>query len=131
VRFVDEPNVERVVFALERSGRARPGRGAQFTVDRMPVAEVVAEVPGARRPRRGRTALVVRMQGVSGAPDLQAYRPKALDLVKELSIERGDRSRTAILSLAGDGCYQVRAPVFGPSASGKEDRAELIIDIPR
>jgi hypothetical protein len=71
------------------------------------------------------------MQGVTQAPDLRAYRPQGIDLVKELSIVRGTRSRTAILSLNGDGCFQVRIPVFGPSASGGEERAEIFIDIPR
>ena len=44
---------------------------------------------------------------------------------------RGTGSRTAIVSLAGAGCYQVRIPVFGPSASGDEGLAEIFIDIPR
>jgi hypothetical protein len=131
VRFLGRPDAERVVFLLQRTGRVRPGRGAEVSVDRMPVTEVVTEVPGASRPGRGSTALVVRMQGVTQAPDLRAYRPEGLGLVKELSIVRGNRSRTAILSLTGTGCFQVRVPVFGPSASGDEDRAEVFIDIPR
>ena len=71
------------------------------------------------------------MQGVTQAPGLRAYRPDGLELVKELSIVRGDRSRTAILSLNGDGCYQVRVPVFGTSAPASADQAEIFIDIPR
>jgi hypothetical protein len=131
VRFVGEPDLERVVFVLQRTGRVRPGRGAVVTVDRMPIADVISEVPGASRPERGRTALVIRMQGVNRAPALRAHRPEGVDLIRELSIVRGDGSRTAILSVNGDACYQVRIPVFGPSASGNEDRAEVIIDIPR
>jgi hypothetical protein len=131
VRFLDEPNYERVVLALQRTGRVREGRGAQVTVERMPVADLATEFPGAPRPRRGRTALVVRMDGVVQAPDLRGYRPEGLDLVRELSIVRGTRARTAILALAGDGCYQVRIPVFGPTATGNEDRAEIFVDIRR
>jgi hypothetical protein len=127
VRFRDGPDSERILFDLERQGRVRSGRGARITLDRMPVSSVTAEVPGAKRPRRGRTALVVRMQGVTDAPDLRAYRPTGVDRVRELSIVRGDRSRTAILSLAGDGCYQVRFPVFG---AADDTRAQLILDIP-
>ncbi len=131
VRFVDGPNHERVVLALERAGRAREGQSTEVTVERMPVADLATEFPGAPRPKNGRTALVVRMQGVTRAPDLRAYRPDGLELVKELSIVRGDGSRTAILSLNGDGCYQVRIPVFGTSAPANADRAEVFIDIPR
>jgi hypothetical protein len=131
VRFLGRPDAERVVFVLRRTGRVRPGRGAEVSVDRMPVSEVASEVPGSSRPGRGSTALVVRMQGVTEAPDLRAYRPQGLDLVKELSLVRGTGSRTAILSLAGAGCYQMRIPVFGPSASGDEELAEIFIDVPR
>jgi hypothetical protein len=71
------------------------------------------------------------MEGVTQAPALRAYRPGGLELVRELSIVRGDRSRTAILSLNGDGCYQVRVPVFGVSAPTGADQAEVFIDVPR
>ena len=131
VRFLDGPSYERVVLALERAGRARERRSTEVTVERMPVAELATEFPGAPRPKNGRTALVVRMQGVTQAPGLRAYRPDGLELVKEMSIVRGDRSRTAILSLNGDGCYQVRVPVFGTSAPASADQAEIFIDIPR
>jgi hypothetical protein len=131
VRFIGRPEYERVVFDLRRRGRIDPDGRTEVTVDRTPVKDVPSEVRGASRPGRGRTALVVRMQGVTEAPALQAYRPQGVDLVKELSIVRNDRSHTAILSLNGDACYQVRIPVFGPSASGEEDRAEIFIDIPR
>jgi hypothetical protein len=129
VRFVDRPGFERVVLELQRRGRVVPGGGAEVTVDRMPVADVASEVRGARRPSRGRIALVVRMRGVTQAPALRAYRPQGVDLVKELSVVRRDRSHAAILSLNGDGCYQVRIPLFGPSATGEEDRAEVFIDV--
>jgi hypothetical protein len=129
VRFLDRPDHERVVFVLSRVDSK--GQGAEVTVDRMPVADVASEVPGAQRPGRGRTALVVRMPGVTRSPDLQTYRPRGLAQVRELSLARGPRSRTAILSLNGDACYQMQVPVFGPSATGREDRAEIVIDIPR
>jgi hypothetical protein len=128
VRFRNEPDFERVVLLLRQL--ERNGRGAEVTVDRMPVADVATEVPGAQRPGRGRTALVVRMPGVIGAPDLRGYRPEGLDQVRELSIIPGRRSRTAVISLNGDACYQVRVPVFGASATGNEDRAEVFIDVP-
>jgi hypothetical protein len=129
VRFLGRPRYERVVFDLQRTSRT--GRGVEVTIDHLPVTDVASEVPGSETPGSGRTALVVRMHGVTRAPDLQAYRPTDVDMVDELSLVRGAGSRTAILSLAGDGCYQVRIPVFGPSASGAEDRAEIFIDIPR
>jgi hypothetical protein len=130
VRFLDEQDLERVIFDLERTGRVGTGPGVVVTVDRMPVTDVASEVTGASRPERGRTALVIRMQGVTKAPALQAHRPLGMDLVRELSVIRGDGSRTAILSLIGDACYEVRIPAFGPSASGNAERAEVIIDIP-
>ena len=130
VRFLDRADYERVVFVLERTGDVRAGQTTMVTVDPMPAEAVTAAVPDSPPPSRGRTALVVRMQGVTQAPDLQAYRPEGMDLVKELSIVRGAGSRTAILALHGDGCYQVRIPVFGPSATGDEDRAEIFIDVP-
>jgi hypothetical protein len=131
VRFVDGPDYERVVLSLERAGRARAGQSTEVTVERMPVAALATEFPGAPRPKNGRTALVVRMEGVTQALALRAYRPGGLELVRELSIVRGDRSRTAILSLNGDGCYQVRVPVFGVSAPTGADQAEVFIDVPR
>jgi hypothetical protein len=131
VRFQDGSDFERVVLALERAGRAREGQATAVTVERIPVSALASEFPGAPRPKDGRTALVVRMQGVTQAPDLRAYRPDGLALVQELSIVRGDRTRTALIALAGDGCYQVRVPAFGASAPAGADRAEIYIDTPR
>jgi hypothetical protein len=131
VRFQNGPDYERVVLALERAGRARQGQTTGVTVERVSVSALASEFPGAPRPKDGRTALVVRMRGVTQAPDLRGYRPDGLTLVQELSIVRGERTRTALIALDGDGCYQVRVPVFGASAPAGAERAEIYIDIPR
>ena len=52
-----------------------------------------------------------------------------MSTVKELSMLRGGSSHDALVSVSGSGCYQVRVPVFGSSASGNEQKGEIYIDI--
>ncbi|MEA2026032.1 MAG: hypothetical protein U9O18_05015, partial [Chloroflexota bacterium] len=128
IEFQIRGKTERVILNLERTGKNRKGKPTQAIIERMPVPQVADAVPGASRPKRGRTAIVVRLDGVRDAPDLRGYRPST-DLVKELSIVRDGGSRVVILSTALDTCYQMRIPIWGPSATGNEDRAKVYIDL--
>jgi len=129
VDFLENPKYERVVINLERTGTVRNGNETAVTVERMPVPQLKAAVPNAPIPRKGRTAIVVRMEGVKNAPNLLAYRPSSTDIIKELSIVKDGKSRTAVLGVTREACYQVRVPVFGSSATGKERKAEVYIDL--
>jgi hypothetical protein len=129
VDFLERGNYERIVLNLERTGKNRSNKPTVATLERMPVSKVTGAVPGATRPKRGRTAFVIQLAGVREAPNLRGYRPSSTELVRELSIVRGSGSRTVIISGPRDTCYQMRVPVWGPSASGKEVRAEIYIDL--
>ena len=129
VRFLNRSGYERVVLDLERTGANRSGTPTGVTVRRVPVSRLSDVAPGAPKPKRGRTAIVVQLDGVRDAPDLRGYRPTSTAISKELSIVRDGRSRTVVLAVPGNACYQVRVPVFGPSASGNEGRAEVFIDL--
>ncbi len=129
VRFLNRAGYERVVLDLERTGANRSGTPTGITVRRVPISRLPDVAPGAPKPKRGRTAIVVQLDGVRDAPNLRAYRPTSTAISRELSIVRDGRSRTVVLAVPGNACYQVRVPVFGPSASGNEGRAEVFIDL--
>lgn len=129
IEFLERRNYERVILNLVRTGRNRGGQPTQASIERMPVSRVPDAVPGASRPKRGRTAIVIRLDGIRQAPDLRRYRPSAMELARELSVVSGKGSRTVIISGPPDICYEMRIPVWGPSASGKERRAEIYIDL--
>ena len=129
VRFLNRGGYERVVLDLERTGANRSGTPTGITVRRVPVSRLSDVAPGAPKPKRGRTAIVVQLDGVRDAPNLRAYRPTSTAISKELSIVRDGRSRTVVVAVPGNACYQVRVPVFGPSAAGNEGRAEVFIDL--
>ena len=129
VEFLERGNYERVVLNLERTGKNRKGQPTQAVVERIPVSRLGKVVPSAPRPKRGATAIVVRLGGVRDAPGLQGYRPKGLDLVKELSVVRDNGGRTVVISSPADTCYQVRIPIWGPGATGDENNAKVYIDL--
>jgi hypothetical protein len=129
IDFLERPNYERVVIRLERAGKTRNGRDTEVIVERMPVSKLKRAVPNAPTPKRGKTAIVVRMNGLKSAPTLLGYRPSSTDIIKEFSLVKDGRSRAAVLSTLADTCYQVRVPIFGPSATGKERKAQIYIDL--
>jgi hypothetical protein len=129
VDLLERGGYERVVVNLVRTGKNRTDRPTRAAIERMPRSRVTTAVPGAPRPRRGRTAIVVRLDGVREGPDLRGYRPSGTDLARELSVVRSDRGRTVIISVPPGTCYQLRIPVWGASASGNEARAQVYIDL--
>jgi hypothetical protein len=129
IDLLERGGYERVVVNLVRTGRNRTDQPTQAGIERMPRSRVATAVPGAPRPRRGRTAIVVRLDGVREGPDLRGYRPSGTDLARELSVVRDDRGRVVIISVPPGTCYQLRIPVWGDSASGEEARAEVYIDL--
>lgn len=129
IEFLDRGNYDRVIVNLERSGRNRSDTPTQARIERMAASEVPNAVPGANAPGRGRTAIVLYLDGISDAPDIGRFRPTDTRLARELSIVDGDGSRTIVLSGPRDTCYQLRIPVWSPRASGQERRAEIFIDL--
>ena len=129
IEFLGRGDYERVIIHLDRVGSSRNVRTTQVVVERMPVSALSQAVPNAPKPRRGQTAIVVNLEGVRQAPNLRGYRPSATNIVKEFSLVRDGRSRSAVISTSRGTCYQVRVPVFGSSASGKERNAEVFIDL--
>ncbi|MFV2063466.1 MAG: hypothetical protein ACC726_08120 [Chloroflexota bacterium] len=131
VNFFTRNRYERVVIHLERSGVVRNAKPTMIDIERIPASKLRQTVPQAPRPTKGRTSLVIDMQGVRDAPNLRAYRPSGMAIVKELSILRDQGSRTAVITVSGDGCYEVRVPIWSPSASGDETTAQIYIDFRR
>ena len=97
----------------------------------MPTSSSKAAVAGAPKPRLGKNTLVIKLDGITGAPILRGYRPQGLKLLKEFSLVSGNGSRSALLSVNGDGCYRITSPLWKKSASGKDGRAEIHIDVLR
>jgi hypothetical protein len=129
VELLERGGYERVVLNLVRTGRNRTNRPTQASIERVARSRVTRVVPNAPRPKRGGSALVIRLDGVRDGPDLRGYRPSNMDLASELSVVRDGDGRSVILSTPADTCYQMRIPVWGASASGKERRAEVYIDL--
>lgn len=129
VELLERGGYERVVLNLVRTGRNRTNRPTQASIERVPRSRVSRLVPNAPRPKRGVSAMVIHLDGVRDGPELRGYRPSSTDLARELSVVRDDDGRSVILSTPADTCYQMRIPVWGPSASGKERRAEVYIDL--
>ncbi len=126
--FRNRAGYERVILNLERTGKNRSKWPTQALVERMPVSAVAKAVPKASKPRRGRLAYVVRLDGVRDAPNLFRYRPNDLDLIKEVSVVKDGAGRAVVISVPKDTCYQMRIPVWGPNATGNERKAEVFID---
>jgi hypothetical protein len=95
----------------------------------MTLGRLAENVPQAPRPRRGRLALVLELDGVRDAPGLRRYRPSSIDFVKELSIVPDGGGRTVVLSIPQGTCYQMRIPIWGSAASGKEQAAKIYLDL--
>ena len=72
---------------------------------------------------------MVRLDGVRDAPGLRGFRPSSLDFVKEVSVVKDDGGYAVVLSAPARTCYLMRIPVWGPNATGKEQTAEIFIDL--
>jgi hypothetical protein len=129
IDVLERGGFERVVVNLVRTGKNRTSRPTQAAIERMARSRITTAIPGAPRPKRGRAAIIVRLDGVRDGPDLRGYRPSGTDLARELSVVPYDGGRTVIISVPPDTCYQLRIPVWGASASGEEARAEVYIDL--
>jgi hypothetical protein len=131
IRFQNNPLYERVIIQLERTGRNRTDADTQVTVERFPISQLKDRMPNAPRPSRGGTILRIRMQGVNDAPNIRAFQPSGTGFVRELSVVKGKGMRSAVLSVAQGACYQVRVPIWGPSADGDERTASIFVDVRR
>ncbi len=129
VNFRNRAGYERVVLNLERMGKNRTKWPTQAAVERMALSQVTKAVPNAFKPKRGASALVVRLDGVRDAPNLYHYRPNDLARLKEVSVVKDGAGRAVVLTVAPGTCYQMRIPVWGSNATGNEGRAEVYIDL--
>ncbi len=129
VEFQNRAGYERVILNLERTGKNRTGTPTRAQISRMSVARAAEAVPKTAAPTRGRVAIVVDLDGVRGAPRLIRFKPKSIDLVKQMSIVKSVGGRTVVLSAPQGTCYQMRIPVWGANARGNEKKAEIFIDL--
>ena len=58
-----------------------------------------------------------------------AHAGYATELVREMSIVRKGTGWAVVITSPKSTCYQVRIPIWGPSATGKERKAEIYIDL--
>lgn len=131
VRLENKEGYERVILQLLRTGRNRSRVPTEARAQRMDVSEVPRAVPSAGRPSRGGVAVVVELGGIDDAPGIRGYRPKDVDLVKQVSVVRDGSGYAVVVSVPGGTCYQMRIPIWGTSATGKERRAQIFIDLQR
>ncbi|MFV2064472.1 MAG: zinc ribbon domain-containing protein [Chloroflexota bacterium] len=130
VSFFNRNGYERVILHLERTGFASGSATTSVGVRRIANADLPFELPAAPAPGSGRWTIDVDLStGIRDATGLRAYAPSGMSAVKELSMLRGSSPHEALVSVSGSGCYQVRVPVFEPSASGDEQKGEIYLDI--
>jgi hypothetical protein len=129
VEFRERGQSERVIVHLERVGNRRNARNSQVVVRRLPISDLGTAVPNAPRPRSGKTATVVDLDGIRKAPNLRGFRPTSTNIIKELSVVPNGGSRSVVVSTAKGTCYTVRVPVFSASSNGRETTAQVILDL--
>jgi hypothetical protein len=129
INFENERGYERVLLNLKRTGKNRSNTPTRALIERMPVSKVRNRVPTAPTPSRGRVAIVVDLDGVREAPRLRAFRPSGLDLVREVSVVRSDGGTSVVIAAPQRTCYELRIPIWGPNATGKEQQAQVFIDL--
>ena len=118
VSFLPGTRYERLVLHLKRIG-PDSGGPASVTAEAFATSEIREHVPGAARPRAGKTTLSLHLaDGVRATLGLRGYRPKGLDTLKEFSAySAGGNSSKLLISVAGDGCFRLRAPVWSVDGS--------------
>jgi hypothetical protein len=129
IDFLDRDGYERVVINLVRTGKNRTDEPTRALFERMSFGRLRELVPNAPVPRRGRVAIVLRLDGLTDAPNLRAYRPSGTSLLRELSVVRSGGAYTVVLSSPKGTCYQARVPIFGSNAKGTEQRAQIYVDL--
>jgi hypothetical protein len=129
VNFKNENGYERVVLHMERTGKNRTNTPTQTAVSRMSVNKLKDAVPKAPTPGRGKVAIVLDIDGIDDAPSLYNFQPSGLDYVKQMSIVKTNGSWTVVISSPLGTCNQVRIPIWSSAATGKEDKAEIYIDL--
>ena len=129
VKVENKNGYERVIVTLLRTGRNRSKTDTEARAQRMDVVDVPKAVSSASRPGLGRIAFVVELDGITDAPNIRGYRPSGVNLVKEISLVKRGNGRALVVSAPLGTCYQMRIPVWGANASGKEQRAEIFIDL--
>ena len=118
VSFRPGNGYERVILRLKRIGRDT-GAPASVTAEAFPSSKVRAHVRGAARPKAGETTLSLHLaDGIRGTLGLRGYRPRGLNTLKEFSAYRtGANSSKLLISVAGNGCFRLRAPALRGAAS--------------
>ena len=129
VKVENKTGYERVTLQLIRTGKNKSKTPTQARAQRMSVSDVTKKVANASKPGLGRIAFVIDLDGIDDAPGIRSYRPSGVNLVKEISVVKSPGGRTVIISAPLGTCYQMRIPVWGTNATGKEQRAEIFIDL--
>jgi len=95
------------------------GDPASVTAEVFPTSRIREHVAGAARPAAGKTTLNLHLaDGVKSTLGLRGYRPRGMDTLKEFSAYRaGNGSSKLLLSVAGDGCFRLRALIWNDRGS--------------
>jgi hypothetical protein len=129
VSFRPGTRYERLVLHMKRIG-PDSGGPASVTAEAFPTSEIRERVPGAARPAAGQTTLSLHLaDGARATLGLRGYRPKGVDMFKEFSAyPAGGRSSRLLISVAGDGCFRLRAPVWSGDGSSP-DSGQVWLDV--
>jgi hypothetical protein len=100
------------------------------SVDAFPIGDPEGHLARLERPDAGDSVVRVTMGNeVNDATRLRHYRPKGVQVVKDLSMYRLDDGTTvSVIGVTGEGCYRVRVPAW-ESPSGDQTTAEIYLDI--
>jgi hypothetical protein len=128
VTFRDAAGFDRVTLRLERTG-PDGGAPASLTAEALPTSTVKEHFPRVQQPSAGGTTVGLRFEdGVRGLLGLRGYRPQGMDLIKQFSAYPGSGgSATMLVTVAGEGCFRLRAPDWAAGASARQ--AEVHVDI--
>lgn len=121
---------ERVIYHLEREGKAEPAQTSVMVA----LSDIDdPDLPldsGVEPPNTGDTALTLYFgPGIRDATGLKHYAPRGVQVVKDLSLYRnpGDFTVSSI-GVTGSGCYQLRVPAF-EDLQANALKAEIYLDI--
>ena len=129
VRFEQRGRYESVILQLVRT--AATGGAATVTGQSFATSDIRDFVTRASRPSSGQQTIGVHLEdGFKGAFSLRSYRPRGMQIVKEVSVypAAGPSSKVTVTT-SGDGCFRLSSPVWqGDEAS---TAAAVAIDVRR
>jgi|GEM_PF-4616187 len=130
VSFRRSGGIERVIYHLERDGKAAPTdtsvEGNVSAIDDPgPFVDADVDLPTAG----DAVVSVLFGPGIRDATGLKHYPPRGMQAIKDLSMHRiGGGYSLSVVGTTGDGCYRLRAPAFEEVRPNAQS-AEIYLDI--